>query len=314
MLRKQGKGVRVVVALGALGLLGGCIIVDADDHLPAPAGVTVTDAADAPAGMPGGPAPDDRLNATLWMQQAVEYKATTDAVYALAMIRLDEALADPDWTAVPEAQGEGYQSLPPAIILDADETVLDNSPYQAALIRKGNDTEHTTDSWTAWANAGVAGAVPGAVEFTNAAAAKGVKVFYVTNRTADTEAGTAQNLAALGFPMGGNVDTLLMNKEQPDWTSAKGTRRAHVAAAYRVVLLFGDNFGDFTDDYHGTPEERQAVYEANAAKWGREWLMLPNPAYGSWESSAFGGEWGLPKEERRQRKIDQLDGWDGLAD
>lgn len=299
----QGFGT-AALALGALTLLSGCIIVDAEEHLP-PAVVTVPVAAE-----PAGPAPDDRLNATLWMQQAVEYKATTEAIYDLAALRLDEALADPDWTAVPEAQGEGYQSLPPAIILDADETVLDNSPYQADLIHKGPDAEYTSDSWKAWANAGKAAAVPGALEFTNAADAKGVKVFYVTNRTADTEDGTARNLANLGFPMGGNVDTVLTRKEQPDWTGDKGTRRAMVAADYRVVMLLGDNFGDFTDESHGTPEDRQAVYEANAAKWGLEWIMLPNPAYGSWESAPFDEDYSLPLEVRRQMKIDQLNGSD----
>lgn len=305
MARISSVFYRAALAAGTLSLLGGCVIVRATDHLP-----VVTDTT-AVVEMPSRAA-DDRLNATLWMQQAVEYKATTDAVYALAAKRLDEALADTDWTAVPEAQLEGYQALPPAIILDADETVLDNSAYQARMIR--DESDYTRESWTAWANAGAAGAVPGAVAFTNAAAAKGVKVFYVTNRTADTEAGTTRNLAALGFPMGGNVDTVMTRGEQPDWTSAKGTRRAAVAAEYRVILLLGDNFGDFTDAYEGTPADRQAVYEANAAKWGREWLMLPNPSYGSWESSAFGGDYSLSPEARRQRKIDQLQDWDGAGE
>lgn len=254
-----------------------------------------------------GPGPDDRLNATLWMQQAVEYKATTDAIYALAADRLDEALADKSWTATPDAQQAGYEKLPPAIILDADETVLDNSPYQAWMAKTG--AGYSRETWTAWANAGEAGAVSGAIEFTKAAAAKGVKVFYVTNRTADTEAGTARNLEALGFPMGGNVDTVLTRGEYADWTSAKGTRRAFVAKDYRVLLLLGDNFGDFTDDYDGSPADRQGVYEANAAHWGRDWLMLPNPAYGSWESSAFGGDYSLSPEAQRELKIDQLTGW-----
>ena len=254
-----------------------------------------------------GPAPDDRLNATLWMQQAVEYKANADAIYALAGKRLDEALGDKSWTAAPVEQKPGYETLPPAIILDADETVLDNSPYQAWMVKTG--AGYSGDSWNAWAGSGDAGAIAGAVAFTNAAAQKGVKVFYVTNRSVEVEDGTARNLAALGFPMGGNVDTLLTKGEKPDWTSVKGTRRAAVAEDYRILLLLGDNFGDFTDDYHGSPEERQQVYEDNAERWGREWLMLPNPAYGSWESSAFGGDYALSPEQQRQRKIDALDAW-----
>ncbi|KCZ50935.1 hypothetical protein HY29_06185 [Hyphomonas beringensis] len=288
------------LALATSLALSGCIIVD--EQTSPPRVVTVTEVVE-----PAGPAPDDRLNAALWMQQAVEYKATTDGIYALAGMRLDEALADPDWTAVPEAQQAGYQDLPPAIILDADETVLDNSAYAAFGIQQGR--EFDGPSWNAWASSGVAGPVPGAVEFTNAAAAKGVKVFYVTNRDAVTKEGTARNLQALGFPMGGNVDTLMTKGEQPDWGSAKGTRRAAVAANYRVVMLLGDNFGDFTDEYKGSPEERERVYEANAAKWGREWIMLPNPEYGSWESSAFGNDYSLSPEQRREMKIEQLKAW-----
>ncbi len=259
------------------------------------------------AGCAGGPAPDDRLNATLWMQQAVEYKAATDGVYALASIRLTEALADPAWTAVPDVQGGDFGDLPPAIILDADETVLDNSAYQAGLIKTGG--VYSSESWNAYANNGSAGAVPGAVAFTQAAAASGVTVFYVTNRDAVTEQGTANNLAALGFPMSDTVDTLMTRNEQPDWTSRKGTRRAAVAKDYRVLLLLGDNFGDFTDDYSGSSGERRAVYEAHSAHWGRDWLMLPNPAYGSWEAAAFGGDYALSEKEKRRRKIDGLTGW-----
>ncbi len=254
-----------------------------------------------------GPTPDDRLNATLWMQQSVEYKANADAVYALAGKRLDEALADKTWTAAPAEQKAGYENLPPAIILDADETVLDNSPYQAWMVKTG--ANYSGQSWNAWAGAGQAGAISGAVAFTNAAAQKGVKVFYVTNRNAEVEDGTARNLAALGFPMGGNVDTVLTKGEKPDWTSAKGTRRAAVAENYRILLLLGDNFGDFTDDYDGSPEERRKVYEENAARWAREWLMLPNPSYGSWESSAFGSDYSLSPVQQRQRKIDALEAW-----
>ncbi|PQA88748.1 5'-nucleotidase, lipoprotein e(P4) family [Hyphococcus luteus] len=254
-----------------------------------------------------GPAPDDRLNATLWMQQAVEYKANAEAVYALAELRLEEALADKTWTAAPGEQKPGYETLPPAIILDADETVLDNSPYQAWMVKTG--AGYSSASWNAWAGAGKANAVPGAVDFTNAAAAKGVTVFYVTNRSHEVEEGTARNLDALGFPMGDKTDTLMTKGEKPDWTSAKGTRRAAVAENYRILLLLGDNFGDFTDDYDGGPQARRAVYEANAAHWGRDWLMLPNPAYGSWESAAFGGDYSLSPEEQRRRKVDALKGW-----
>src|ERR1044071_4522525 len=75
------------------------------------------------------PPPHDLLNATLWMQRSVEYRGHTLGAFALARIRLDEALADRNWTAAPAEQSGAYQDLPPAIVVDLDETVLDNSAY-----------------------------------------------------------------------------------------------------------------------------------------------------------------------------------------
>src|ERR1051326_4687767 len=74
--------------------------------------------------------PNDNLNATLWTQRSVEFKGNAMTVYALGKVRLDEALADKKWTAAPVEQKGDYQNLPPAVVLDLDETVLDNSAYQ----------------------------------------------------------------------------------------------------------------------------------------------------------------------------------------
>jgi acid phosphatase len=249
---------------------------------------------------------NDILNAVLWMQRSIEYKANTIAIYDLAKIRLDQALADKSWTAATEQTGD-YQELPPAVILDADETIIDNSAYEAGLVTSGTDFNPKT--WTMWVNTAGAKAIPGAVEFTKYADSKGVKVFYVTNRTKEEEEGTRKNMEALGFPMGGNVDTLLTNKEKEDWTSAKGTRRAYVAKDYRVLLLIGDNFGDFSDAYKGSIEERHKSFEEARAHWGHDWLMLPNPTYGSFESAPFGHDFKIAGDERRRMKIGVLETW-----
>jgi acid phosphatase len=251
-------------------------------------------------------AQSDLLNATLWMQRSVEYKANTLAIYALAKIQLDAALADKTWTAATEQTGD-FQDSPPAVILDGDETVIDNSAYEAGLITSATDFNPKT--WTMWVNSAEAKAVPGAVEFTKYADSKGVKVFYVTNRTKEEEEGTRKNMEALGFPMGGNVDTLLTNKEQEDWTSAKGTRRAFVAKDYRILLLIGDNFGDFSDAYRASEADRQKAFEEASAHWGHDWLMLPNPSYGSFESAPFGHDFKLSGDKRRCMKIGVLQTW-----
>ncbi|WP_391347062.1 5'-nucleotidase, lipoprotein e(P4) family [Azospirillum sp. A23] len=256
---------------------------------------------------PQGPVPQsDLLNAELWMQRSVEYKANSLAVYALGRIQLDKALAEKNWTAATEQTGN-YQDLPPAVVLDLDETAMDNSAYQAGLVTTNG--EFSPKSWDAWVKAEKATAVPGAVKFTQYAESKGVKVFYVTNRNADQEEPTRRNAQALGFPMGGNVDTFLMSKEKPDWGSAKGTRRAYIAKEYRIVLLFGDNFGDFSDAYNGSEADRLKAFEAAKEHFGRDWLMLANPGYGSFESAPFGHNFKLSADEKRAKKIGALEPW-----
>ncbi|HEX2889343.1 5'-nucleotidase, lipoprotein e(P4) family [Vineibacter terrae] len=256
-----------------------------------------------------GPPPHDALLATLWMQRSVEYKASCLAAYTLARIRLDQALADTKWTAAPAEQSGAYESLPPAVILDIDETVLDNSAYQVWMIKA--DQTFDSKTWTKFVSAEMSTAIPGALEFTRYADAKGIKVFYITNRSAEEEAPTRRNMERLGFPMGGNVDTFLMARERPDWGSAKGTRRAHVAKDYRVLLSLGDNFGDFVDAYRGSEADRLKVYQENIERWGREWIMLPNPSYGSFDTAPYLHDFKQPRAAQRKAKLDVLQSWPG---
>jgi len=259
------------------------------------------------AGLAADTVPEnDALNATLWESNSVEYRGNTIGAYELAKIRLDQALADKSWSALGQTNVEDRL---PAVILDADETVLDNGPYEAWLIKTRHDFSSKT--WNAWVAAAVAKAVPGAVEFTQYADGKGVKVFYVTNRTADQEEATRRNMAALGFPMGGNTNTFLMVKGRDDWTQKKGTRRDFVAKDYRVLLLFGDQYGDFSDDFDGSEADREKSFDANKAHFGHDWIVIANPEYGSFESAPFQANYKLSADERRQKKLDALRAWDG---
>ena len=222
----------------------------------------------------------------LWTQRSVEFKGNALGAYALARIRLDEALADPTHTAAPVEQSGNFKDLPPAVILDVDETVLDTSLYQAWTVVDGQSFSPKT--WTPFVNSKTSRPIPGAVEFTSYADAKGVKVFYVTNRTKKRRKATRENMAALGFPMGGNVDTLLTAKEQPDWGSAKGTRRAAIAKDYRIVLLVGDNLGDFSDGYKGDEAARLKVYEDNAGAGARTGSSSPTRPTARSKSAPYG--------------------------
>ena len=255
------------------------------------------------------PPANDLLNAVLWMQRSVEYRAAALGAYALARLRLGQALADPGWTAAPREQTGAYQALPPAVILDIDETILDNSAYQAWMTLKGTSFDPKT--WNAYVNTVTSQPIPGAVEFAKYADSKGVKVFYISNRTAEEEPATRKNLEKFGFPMGGNVDTMLMTKKQPHWGSAKGTRRAYIAKSYRILINVGDNFGDFVDEYRGSEAERLKVMEEHKARWGREWIMIANPSYGSFESAPFGHDFKLSDAEKRKLKRGVLDAWPG---
>ena len=252
---------------------------------------------------------NDNLNAVLWTQRSVEFKGNAWTAYKLAMIRLDQALASKKWTGVPEEQTGSYRNLPPAVILDVDETVLDNSDYQAWNVTAGTSFDPKT--WTSFVNSQTSRPIPGALEFTQYAAKKGVKVFYVTNRVVEEEAATRENLAKYGFPLDDKMDTILVKGEKEEWKSAKSTRRAHVAANYRVLLNIGDNFSDFTDDFKGTEAERLQVFEANAAHWGKEWIVIANPTYGSFESTPYNNDFKLSDDEKRKAKRDALTSWPG---
>lgn len=250
----------------------------------------------------------DGLNATAWVQTSVEYRACALQAWRSARLSLDRALKDRRWTAALEQTGD-VRRLPPAIIVDIDETVLDNSPGQARFLLEGNG-RYSQELWEKWTAEKRALPVPGAREFLQAAAARGVAVFYISNRGLNEAAATRENLIEQGFPFlekaaGGLGDALLLRGEKPEWTSDKGPRRAAVAAHYRVILLCGDDLNDFFPA-RLSPEERLAKARAYDSWWGERWIILPNPMYGSWEDSLYGFDRSLSPLEIQQRKLRAL--------
>lgn len=228
----------------------------------------------------------DNLHATLWMQTAAEYRASVLGSFNLAIDQLDRALLIDDWDAIPpvERGGQSVAGLKPAVIVDADETIIDNSPFQARGIRDGTGFE--LPLWEAWVNERRALALPGALAFANHAAANGVTVFYVTNRGHAREwQATFDNLRALGFPVAEDGSNLLLKGDPRAPDSEKATRRQWVGREHRVLLMLGDNLGDFLDGVATGIDERAAMVDAFRSWWGERWIMLPNPAYGSWEGA-----------------------------
>jgi acid phosphatase len=245
------------------------------------------------------------LNAVLWVQTAAEYDASARQAYALARLMLPTALADPGWTAVTEQMADMFADLPPAVILDVDETVLDNSPNQARQVLE--DRDFATPAWHDWVREERATAVPGALAFTQAAAAMGITVFYVTNRRHEVEPATRRNLAALEFPLDDEIDTILTRDETDTWGSDKGTRRQYVAATHRVLMQIGDNLGDFLSDVDVDPDARRELVARHADYWGERWIVLPNPQYGSWDGALIDFDFGLDRGAKRARKLAALD-------
>jgi len=238
----------------------------------------------------------EKLMPTLWVQTSVEWPASTLQAYRAARSSLDRALKDRNWTAATE-QTKPFAKLPPAIILDIDETVLDNSPGQARQVRA--KTGFVPADWDQWVSEAAAREIPGAAEFCRYAASKKVAVFYVSNRDAKSEEATRRNLKQAGFPLSEGADTVLLRGEKPEWTSEKTTRRKSVAERYRVLLLVGDDFGDFLSGIRTTVEKRREMAAPHAERWGRDWIMIPNPGYGSWESA-------LQEPERPTTGLEQL--------
>ncbi|PYT00454.1 MAG: 5'-nucleotidase, lipoprotein e(P4) family [Acidobacteria bacterium] len=229
---------------------------------------------------------DYQTGAVLYMQKAAEYRALCYQAFNIARLRLDTDLDKKNVKKLPKAE----RKMPRAIIVDIDETVLDNSPAQARGIR--TNTPYNSKDWYEWSNKGKAKAIPGVVEFLNYAVSKGVKIFYISNRDDKNEKQiTIENLKCVekrDSKCYGLNDVSAENVMLKTSESGKEARRSIVTAKYRVVMLVGDNLDDFTSAF-----EKKSVAdrfgETDKAKdfWGSKFIVLPNAMYGTWENAIY---------------------------
>ncbi|WP_249720600.1 5'-nucleotidase, lipoprotein e(P4) family [Pseudoxanthomonas japonensis] len=275
-----------------------------------PAAAPADAAAPATAATPSKPTgTHDNLNAVAWVQTSVEYRAITTQTFRAAADHLDVALKEKHWDAlVPSERGNAATGLKPAVVMDVDETVLDNSPYQARLIRDGK--EYDEISWDQWVAEKKAKPLPGVVDFAKAAAAKGVTILYISNRAVHLKEATLANLRDAGLPVADDsvflgLGTVLEGCEQNG--SEKNCRRRLAGQQYRVLMQFGDQIGDFVQVEANTRDGRQALFDEYDDWFGERWWMLPNPTYGSWEPALFNNAWDQPPAARTQAKRDALD-------
>lgn len=286
-------------------LFGGCASARVAGGTPGP--TPAPGSAASPAAAPVLAA-DDNLNAVLWTQRAVEHDLVFREIYRAAEQKLLDALSAPEWEALARGERAGDPTgLPPAVIVDVDETVLDNSPYQAQLVRSGKEFDEA--SWARWCRQESARPLPGALEFARFAAEHGVRLFFVSNRARDLGGVTLANLRKAGFPVAGDdvflgLGTLLPGCEMVG--TDKGCRRRLVARGHRVLMQFGDQVADFVDVVSNTPEGREREMQPYAGWIGERWWVLPNPTYGSWEPALFQNDWAQSRERRRRAKIEAL--------
>jgi 5'-nucleotidase (lipoprotein e(P4) family) len=241
---------------------------------------------------------DYQIGAILYQQKAGEYRALAYQAYNLAKLRLDEDLDKKNVKKLPKAE----RKRPRAIIVDIDETVLDNSPSNAYMAK--NNLPFNVRDWYAWGGMRKAKPIPGAVDFLNYAVSKGVKIFYVSNRDEPQKQATIDNLKSAGF---NDVSAENVWLRQVPTVSTKEPRRTAVAEKYRIVLLMGDNLDDFSNVFeHRSIIERFAEVEKNRDLWGRRFIVLPNAMYGTWENALYNYE-RLTESQKAERRVNALE-------
>lgn len=223
---------------------------------------------------------DHLIMSVLWYQKSAEMRALYYQGFNLAKMQLG------DKVKLMNAETKK------AVVVDIDETMLDNSPSEGRCIETGES--FNSKNWTEWTTKGVAKALPGAVEFSKFAQSLGVDVFYISNRGISEFDATLKNLQAEGFAFA-DSDHLLLKEED----SSKKSRREKVANNYEILLLIGDNLGDFHEIFDDRPQNYGFdLVDQYEKEFGDKFIVLPNPMYGTWEKVIYNYKRDLTEEEK----------------
>jgi 5'-nucleotidase (lipoprotein e(P4) family) len=237
---------------------------------------------------------DYLIHSTLYAQTAAEYKALCYQAFELAQIQVTRALK------------AGIKR--PAVVLDLDETVLDNSPYTAWQIESGNP--YSPETWASWVDEASAEAVPGSIEFLEWANSQKVDLYYISNRSSGGLNATIKNLQNLGVPQADSTHIFLKTT-----TSDKTERRAKVkAGAANIIVYIGDNLGDYSEiwDKPSGVAERLSNVQVHRDEIGVTFIVLPNPLYGTWEGAIYDYNRDLSDSERDSLRRTFLEPWQPL--
>jgi 5'-nucleotidase (lipoprotein e(P4) family) len=200
-----------------------------------------------------------------WFRSSAEYRGITREVYRDAGEHLAELI-------------HGMAAGSWAVILDADETVLDNSLHERRLADQGKSFNEA--EWAGWVRERAATAIPGAVEFTTLVHEMGGRIAIVTNRADSLCRPTRENLARVHV----TADIVLCQTGPGDKNQRFQQVAMGIAApgipALKIVEWVGDNIQDF-------PDLTQAIRTVSDgyANFGVRYFLLPNPMYGSWEKN-----------------------------
>lgn len=222
------------------------------------------------------------LDANLYMQSSAEYRACCLQAFAWAAANCQQKLK-----TMPEGR------RPPAVILDLDETVLDNGGFQADQIRAG--WAFDPERWKTWESEGGprVNLIPGALSFIQQLRQWGIQPVYVTNRNQQSHAQTMAILKRFGIDV---PDDLLLCADAATGSN-KTSRRQKIQERFEVLVHIGDNLRDFDEQFRFPPQadeqsllQRKQQVDQAADMLGSVWIILPNPAYGEWNKPLTGGE------------------------
>lgn len=225
---------------------------------------------------------------TLWYQQSAEMTQSYLQSYRYATLLLDKKLET------------RRSEKPSAVVLDIDETILDNSPYEVMLIDSGKT--YTYDNWKQWTDQARAQALPGALDFVNYAKERGVEVFYISNRTIEELSSTIINLKDKNFP---NASAEYITLKES--TSDKTERRNEVLKHYDVLIYIGDNLTDYSEIFANRGSDMgKALVEEYKEELLDNFVMLPNPMYGEWEGAIYGNDYTIADSTKLKMRNEKL--------
>ena len=189
-----------------------------------------------------------------WVVKSDEYEMICNQTYDLAKSRLKEIYLESD-----DISGK-------AIIMDLDETILNNSQYQVEISRK--DETFNMKSWAKWVNRSEASLVPGAKEFIDLARDIGIQLIFISNRMDKRLDSTKKNMKSLNIFSDDDIYLLRLDRKDKKTIRRnevfKGENRMSEYGPFDVVMYFGDAMGDFEEkDFYNN-------------------FIFPNPMYGKW--------------------------------